>query len=302
MDIKNSKIYGSDWDLYLIALPGIIVLVVFKFFPIYGAQIAFKEFNLIKGIGGSRWVGLMHFRALFLLPDFYRVLRNTLLINLYRLVFQFPVPIILALMIYELKNIAFKRVAQTLTYLPHFLSWVIVGAIFINLLAPESGIINRAIVKGGGEPVMFLTDLRWFRGTLIFIDGWKISGWSSIIYLASMQSIDTQMYEAAQIDGASRIQRIIHITLPSIKSTIVFIILLRLGYAMENNIEQILMFYNPMVYEVGDVIGTYVYRIGLGQMKYSFTSAVGLFQSLIGFSLLMVANGVSRKFVERSLW
>lgn len=291
-----------DYDLYLIALPGIIVLIIFKFLPIIGAQIAFKDFNLMRGIFGSEWVGFKHFETLFMMPEFFRVLKNTLLINLYRLVFQFPIPIILAIMIFETKNVMFKRSAQTLTYLPHFLSWVIVGAIFVNILSPESGIINKIIKSFGGDPIYFLTDANWFRSILVIVDGLKISGWSSIIYLAAMQSIDVQMFEAAQIDGAKRIQRIWHITLPSIQPTIVFIILLRIGYAMENNIEQILMFYNPLVYEVGDVIGTYVYRVGLGQMKYSFTTAVGLFQSVIGFSLLMIANYISKKFVERSLW
>lgn len=291
-----------DYDLYVMLLPALAVLLVFKYVPIYGAIIAFKDYNILKGIWESDWVGLDHFRELFQSDKFYSVFTNTLLINFYKLVFQFPLPIMLALMINEVRNVAFKRISQSITYLPHFLSWVVVSAIFINLLSPTTGIIGRLASWLDGNTIMFMTDERFFRAILVISAAWRESGWSSIIYLAAILSIDTQLYEAAKIDGAGKLRQIWHITLPGIRSVIVFIIMLRLGHALSNDIEQVLMFYSPMVYNVGDVLGTYVYRIGIGQLKYSFTTAVGLFQSVIGFILILIANTISKKIGERGLW
>jgi len=267
----------------------------------YGAIIAFKDYNLMEGITGSPWVGLKHFRALFQSREFHRVFRNTLLISIYRLIFQFPIPIILALLINEVSNMFFKRTVQTITYLPHFLSWAVVGALAIDLLSPSSGLINVLLGKLGMSPIT-LMDKRYFRAIVVASQTWKEAGWSAIIYLAAISSIDPQLYEAATVDGASKWHQIWHITLPGISSTIVFILLLRISALLATDVEQILMLYNPVVYEVGDVIGTYVYRVGLGQMKYSYTAAVGLFQSVVGFVLLVVANYFSRKYTETSMW
>ncbi|NMB11908.1 MAG: sugar ABC transporter permease [Firmicutes bacterium] len=291
----------QDKGLYLMLLPGLIVVILFNYLPMYGAIIAFKDFNIIKGITGSPWVGLKHFSNLLYAPEFYRVFRNTLLISFYRLVFQFPLPIILALLINEIRNLVFKRSIQTITYLPHFLSWVIVGALTIDLLSPSGGLINKALTTMDLGPVT-LMDKKYFRTVLVASQTWKEVGWSAIIYLAAISSIDTELYEAAVVDGANRWKQTWHITLPGIRSTVVFIILLRISALMITDVEQVLMLYNPLVYEVGDVIGTYVYRQGLGRMKYSYATAVGLFQSVVGFACLVVANRLSRKYTETSMW
>jgi len=291
----------SNYDLYLMLLPGLVLIIIFHYLPMYGSIIAFKDYNLMEGIIGSPWVGLKHFDALFQAREFHRVFRNTLLISIYRLIFQFPIPIILALLINEVSNMFFKRTVQTITYLPHFLSWAVVGALVIDLLSPSSGLINLALKEFGISPVT-LMDKRYFRAIVVASQTWKETGWSAIIYLAAISSIDPQLYEAAIVDGASKWRQIWYITLPGIRSTIVFIILLRIGALLATDVEQILMLYNPVVYEVGDVIGTYVYRVGLGQMKYSYTTAVGLFQSVVGFILLVIANHLSRRYAETSMW
>lgn len=291
----------SNYDLYLMLLPGLVLIIIFHYLPMYGSIIAFKDYNLMEGIIGSPWVGLKHFDALFQAREFHRVFRNTLLISIYRLIFQFPIPIILALLINEVSNMFFKRTVQTITYLPHFLSWAVVGALVIDLLSPSSGLINLALKEFGISPIT-LMDKRYFRAIVVASQTWKETGWSAIIYLAAISSIDPQLYEAAIVDGASKWRQIWYITLPGIRSTIVFIILLRIGALLATDVEQILMLYNPVVYEVGDVIGTYVYRVGLGQMKYSYTTAVGLFQSVVGFILLVIANHLSRRYAETSMW
>lgn len=292
----------ADYDLYLLMIPGIAAVLVFRYAPMYGASIAFKDYRILEGIAGSPWVGIEHFARLFASEKFWSVLRNTLLINLYNFVFQWPLPIALAILISEVRSVPFKRVTQTITYMPHFLSWVVIGALFIDLLSPQTGIINKLVTALGGEPILFLASERWFRPVLVISNAWKVTGWSTIVYLAALQSIDPELYEAATIDGASRLRKILHISLPGILSTIVFIIMLRLGAAMNSNVEQILMLYNPLVYEVGDVLSTYVYRVGLGRMEYSYTTAVGLFQSVVGFTLIMVANAISKRLGERPLW
>jgi len=208
----------------------------------------------------------------------------------------------LALMINEVRHAFFKRFSQSVTYLPHFLSWVIVSAVFANLLSPTNGIVNVLLGYFGIDPIMFMSDERFFRAVLVVSSAFRESGWSSIIYLAAIMAVDTQLYEAARMDGAGKLRQIWHITLPGIRSVIVFIIMLRLGAALANDLEQVLMFYSPMVYNVGDVLGTYVYRVGLGQMKYSFSTAVNLFQSVIGLSLIVIANYFSKRFGDRGLW
>ncbi|MDW7657973.1 MAG: ABC transporter permease subunit [Bacillota bacterium] len=288
-------------DLYLLILPALAILFIFRYLPIYGIQIAFKDFNIRLGIEASPWVGLKHFKHLFNSPDFFRIFRNTLLFNLYRLIFQFPIPIIMALAIYEVKNRTFKRSVQTLSYLPHFLSWVVIGAIFMNLLSTQ-GMVNSVLGLVGRDPVVWLAEARYFRSMLVISDAWKNSGWGSIVYLSAIMSIDTDLFEAARADGAGVFRRMWHITLPSIRPTIFFIIMLRLSAMLGSDVEQILVLYSPVVYDVGDVISSYVYRVGLTNMKYSYSSAVGLFSSVIGFILLVSANYTSRAFGERTLW
>ena len=288
-------------DLYILILPAVVILVVFRYLPLYGAQIAFRDYNILDGITKSPWVGLAHFKTLFASEQFYRIVRNTILLNFYRLVYQFPIPIIMALSIYELRSKAYKKCIQTISYLPHFLSWVIIGAIFSNLLTTQ-GLANMVRRAMGMESLVFLAEAKYFRTLLVISDAWKNSGWGSIIYLATMMSIDPQLYESAMVDGAGHFRRIWHITLPGIRSTIIFIILLRISAILGSSVEQILVLYNPMVYEVGDMISTYVYRVGLTNMRYSYTSAVGLFSSVIGFVMLLIANYTARFFGERAMW
>lgn len=268
-----------------------------------GLMIAFKDFSFSKGIFGSNWVGLKYFKFIFTRhPDFYRILTNTVLINLYKLVFAFPVPIILALMLNEIANLRFKRILQTLIYLPHFVSWVIFGGIVIQFLSPSTGIVNDLVKLFGAKPIFFLTEPKLFRGIIVVTHIWKGAGWGTIIYLAALAGVDPQLYDAAIIDGASRWQQIWYVTLPSISSTIVVLLLLNIGRLMYVGFEQIFVLYNPTVYVTGDVISTYVYRIGIGNARFSMATAIGMFQSVIGLTLISVSNAMSRRFFGKSIW
>lgn len=289
-------------DLYvLIALP-LLVLLVYSYGPMLGIVMAFKNYRVFEGFAGSPWVGLRHFEQLFSDPKFYSVLFNTLLINVYKFIFQFPLPILLALLLNEVRKGLLKRVTQTLTYLPHFLSWVVVSGIFIDILSPGTGIVNMVWKWFGFQPIAFLGDDRFFRSILVASTAWKETGWSAIIYLAALTSIDPELYAAAEVDGASRLKQTWHITLPGIASTIVFIIILRVSGIFGSDTEQVLLFYHPLVYNVGDVIGTYVYREGIQNGSYSYTTAVGLFVCLIGLALMIAANRISRKYSHRGIW
>ncbi|MGG1517094.1 ABC transporter permease subunit [Paenibacillus oryzisoli] len=292
----------KDWDLYLALIPGIAFLLLFKYTPMYGIIIAFKDFNIFDGMAASPWVGMKHFDKLFSSDSFLQVFQNTLFISVYKIMFLFPLPIIIAILLNELKNVAFKRSVQTVVYLPHFLSWVIVSGLFIDLLSTNGGIVNKIIVALGGEPIRFFLDSSIFRSVLISTAGWKETGWNTIIYLAALANIDPGLYEAAKIDGANKWKQIVHITLPGLIPIILLMFILRLGYVLEAGTEQILVMYNPSVYNVADVIGTYVYRIGLGEQDYSFSTAVGVFESVVAFILILTGNGLARKFFGRGLW
>lgn len=303
----NSKKGGwqyikKDWDLYLLLIPGLAFLFIFRYLPMYGITIAFKDFNIYEGLANSPWVGMSNFRRLFDSEDFWRVFKNTLLISIYKIIYLFPLPILIALLLNEIQRMAFKRSIQTVIYFPHFLSWVIVSGIFLNLLSTDGGLVNKFIEYLGGEPIAFFMDNRYFRSVLVFTAGWKEVGWGAIVYLAAISGIDPELYEAAVIDGAGRFKQAIYITLPGIASTIVLMFTLRLSSLLAAGTEQILAMYNPMVYDTADVIGTYVYRVGLGQSDYSFSTAVGLFESVIGFILIVSANWFTRKFLDRSIW
>ncbi|WP_020619309.1 ABC transporter permease [Paenibacillus daejeonensis] len=294
--------YTRAYDLILMSIPGLIFLLVFKYAPMYGVIIAFKDYNLVKGVFGSAWVGLEHFYNLFAFNEFPRVIRNTLVISLMKLVFGFPAPIVLALLLNEIRHMVFKRTIQTITYIPHFISWVVVGGIFMDLLSPGSGIVNRIIVALGGQPIFFMGDGWWFRGVLVFSDVWKEAGWGAIIYLAAILGINSELYQAATVDGASKWRQIWHVTLPGIRATIIVILLLRIGNLLDVGMEQVLMMYNPSVYEMADIIDTYVYRIGLGELRFSFTTAAGLFKSVVGCVLLILANAFARRIGEEGIY
>ncbi|WP_018757284.1 ABC transporter permease [Paenibacillus terrigena] len=292
----------KEWDLYLLLVPGVLFILLFKYTPMYGITIAFKDFNIFAGFADSPWVGWKHFEKLFTSPDFARVFQNTVIISLLKIIILFPLPIIVALMLNEMKNMIIKRSVQTVIYLPHFLSWVIVSGLFIDLLSTNGGLVNKLLVSLNLEPVAFFLDNSVFRSVLVTSAGWKETGWSTIVYLAAFSMVDPTLYEVAKIDGAGRWKQLWHITLPGIAPIIILMFILRLGNILEAGTEQILVMYNPVVYNVSDVIGTYVYRQGLGNQDYSFTTAVGLFEAVISFTLVIVGNALSKKYLQRGIW
>ncbi|NBC70328.1 ABC transporter permease subunit [Paenibacillus sacheonensis] len=288
--------------LYIMLIPALVYYLIFHYIPMYGAVVAFKEFSITKGILGSDWAGFEHFRYLFSQDKFWEVFKNTVIISLYRLAFGFPAPIIAALLLNEVRSRLFKQTIQTVIYLPHFISWVILGGILINLLSTDSGVVNNIIKLFGGTPIGFLSNESYFRSTLVLSMIWKEFGWNTIIYIAALAGISPHLYEASVIDGANRFQRLLYLTIPLIRSTIVLILILRLGGIMEAGFEQIFVLYHPGVYRVSDIIDTYVYRIGLTDGKFSLAAAVGLFKSLINFTLLVLANWLSRKMGEHGVY
>jgi len=295
------KLTSDKLALFLLALPGILHFIIFKYIPLGGNVIAFQEYNMFKGILGSPWVGFKHFAALFTYPEFYQILRNTLLLSLYSLIFGFPAPLLLALLLNEVRSMWFKRPVQTILYLPHFLSWVIVGGIFINLLS-SNGIINDILGKFGIGPIDFLTKPEYFRGIVISISIWKEVGWGTIIYLAALASVNPNLYEAAMVDGAGRWKQMWYITLPTLMPTIVILFLLRIGNVLESNVEQVLIFQNPLNREVAEVIDTYVYRAGLLGARFSYTTAIGIFQAVIGLLLIVSLNQLSKRTTGESIY
>ncbi|WP_301628378.1 ABC transporter permease [Paenibacillus apis] len=283
-------------------IPILVWYGIFHYGPMYGVQLAFKEFSPVKGIWGSDWVGLEHFRFLFYQsPDFARIFRNTILISLYNIVFGFPAPVILALMLNELRSKLFKRLAQSITYIPHFFSWVVLSGIIIVMLSPSEGPVNYIIKLFGGESIYFLTDTSYFRPTLVLTSIWKEIGWGTIIYLAALSGIDPTLYEAATIDGANRWKRIWHITIPSILPVVSIMFILSLGGILNAGFDQIFNLYSPAVYEVADVIDTYVYRAGIQQSQFGLTTAVGLFKNVIGITLVLGTNYVMKRMGQEGV-
>ena len=296
-----------SYSMYAMLIPGIIMVFIFCYVPMYGLVIGFQKYNIFAGanpfdaITKSPWVGLDNWAKLWKMSKFRQAVANTFIISALKVFICFPIGIILALMINEVRSNIAKRTLQTVMYLPHFISWVVVGALFMNLLG-TTGIVNQIIAALGGEPQKFFMDNRWFRFVLVISSAWKESGWNTIVYLAAMASIDPALYEAARIDRANRLQLIWHVTLPGIASTIVMMFILRLGGIMDAGFSQILVMYNSTVYKSGDIIGTYVYREGIGKMNWSQGTIVGLFNSIINMILVLGGNLLSRKLTERSIW
>ena len=288
--------------MYLMLVPAIVYYVIFCYVPMYGASIAFKDFNPMQGIMKSPWVGFDVFEQLFGMSKFYSVFWNTIRISLIRLIFGFPFPIIVALMLNELRWNRVKRVIQTAIYIPNFISWVVLGGIMTSLLSMDSGIVNGIIKMLGFQPIGFLTDERYFVPTMVVSMIWKTFGWNTIIYLAAMTGIDPQLYEAATVDGANRWQRLLHITLPCIRSTIIVVLITRIGSLMQAGFEQIFVLYHPGVYGTADIIDTYVYRMGLQEGKFELASAVGLFKSGVNFILVVIANKTARMMGEEGIY
>lgn len=302
---SRSTITGYLWyhrGLYLLLLPAIAYYVIFHYLPMYGATIAFKDFNIMKGIMRSEWIGFHYFELIFELDKFWQVFRNTIVISIYRIVFGFPVPIVVAILLNEMRSVVYKRTIQTLIYLPHFISWVILGGILINLLSVQGGVVNQLVVAIRGEPIGFLTDPAYFRTTIIGSMVWKEYGWGTVIYMATLAGISPELYESAAIDGASRLQRIWHITVPHLTSVIVVLLILRIGRMMQAGFEQIFVLYHPAVYEVIDILDTYVYRTGLADGRFSQATAVGLFRSTVNFLLLISANRIAKSMNQYGIY
>lgn len=297
MDYLKRKKY-----LYIMLIPGVFYFLIFHYVPMYGVLIAFKDFSFKKGILGSDWIGLENFRYMFQLDNFYTVFKNSISLSLLRIVFTFPIPILLALLMNDIKNARYQKFLQTLFYLPHFVSWVVIGSILVNFLSPVNGVINNIIRMLGGEPIFFLAENKYFSPIVVITSIWKDAGWGTIIYLAAITGISGEMYEAAKIDGANKIKCLLYITLPCIKSTIVTMLILRLGSIMNNGFEQIFILQNARNLGVSEVFETYTYRLGLLNGRYSFATTVGLFTSVVGIIFLLASNMISKKLGEEGLW
>ena len=302
MPNRDIRKITKNWELYLFLLPTLAYFVIFVYIPMYGVQIAFKDFSAINGIWGSPWVGIEHFRSFFNSYYVVDIIRNTVGISLYQLAVGFPFPIILALLMNELKNERFKKFFQTVTYAPHFISTVVMAGMIISFLSPSTGIINFAIKALGGKVVNFMVEPMWFKTIYVFSGVWQNAGWGTIIYLAVLATVDIQLYDSAIIDGATKLQKIWHIDIPSILPTIVILLILSTGHIMSVGFEKVFLLQNPLNLDSSEIISTYVYKSGLLQAQYSFSTAIGLFNSVINFILLVLVSKISKRISEVSFF
>jgi len=291
-----------EWQLYAMLIPTIIWLLVFLYKPMYGLQIAFKDYSIFRGIADSPWIGFEHFQTLFNNDQFLRAVRNTIIMSAYGLLFGFPVPIFLALMFNEILNEKFKKTSQTIVYLPHFISSVIIAGIVITAFSPSAGIVNTILGWFGIDSVYFLTRPEWFRPIFIGTGIWQEAGFQSIVYLAAIAGVSPTLYESAVVDGASRWQMMWKITIPSIMPTIIIMLIIRIGNILEISFEMIILLYQPATYETADVVNTFIYRQGLQGGQYDFAAAAGLFNAVVAFILVMTANTISKRYSRTSLW
>lgn len=290
------------WPYYVMVLPGVIFFLVFKYIPMLGSMIAFQDYSVFKGFFGSDWVGLKHFKALITYPDFKRIFTNTLVLGLCKTVLIFPIPVILSLMLNEVKNLKVKKAIQTAVYVPYFLSWVIVGGLVFDIFG-VGGLFNNIRNFFGLDTLLAMQKESWFRPIYILSSIWKETGWGTVVYLAAISGIDPSLYESAAIDGASRFARMKYITFPLLIPTVLTLFLLSIGSFLELGFEHVYNLLTPMTYSVGDIFDTYVYRVGIQKAQYSFTTAVGLFQSTIGLILVVTFNKLSKKFSDDGgLW
>lgn len=306
MVIRSGKLkfdMKRDIPIYMLMLPAMLLIVVFCYLPMYGVIIGFQDFNPFRGVLGSPWVGLKNFIYFMSDSNFWRVMKNTVIINFYSLIFGFPAPIILALLINGVTGRFFKRTVQTISYLPYFISWVVVGGLILSILSPTGGVVNVILHNlFGMEPVYFVTQPKFFRAIVVASAIWKDIGMMSIYYLATLSTINPELYEAAIIDGANKWKQTLHVTLPGLKSIATVLLLLQIGNMVNIGFEQIFLLYNPLVYDVGDVISTYTYRLGVEQTQFSLTTAIGVTQSVVNFIMVFIANSVARKLAGWSLW
>lgn len=299
---KALKKITRNYELYIFILPALAYFLIFHYGPMYGIQIAFKDYIASKGIWGSPWVGMKHLNYFFKSYHFWMLIKNTLGIAVYSLIAGFPIPILLALALTEVKNKRFKKLVQNVTYAPHFISMVVMVGMIMAFLSPSNGVINQLIKFLGGEPIAFMSKSSMFKNIYVWTGVWQSAGWGSIIYLAALAGIDTQLHEAAIVDGATRLQRIWHINIPGIMPTMVIMLIMNCGSIMNVGFEKVFLMQNAINMEASDVISTYVYRIGLLNAQYSFSAAVGLFNSVINFALLIIVNSVAKRVNETSLW
>ncbi|WP_168119878.1 sugar ABC transporter permease [Paenibacillus sp. HB172176] len=301
---RNSKLRQMLRDkwMYVLLTPGLLYFLVFKYLPMWGVLLAFKNYQPYLGFSKSEWVGLEHFRILFANPEFGMLLENTLILSFYNLIFYFPAPIILALLLNEIRLSFFKRTIQTLVYVPHFISMVIVASLTYVFLTTEGGVVNEFLNQQIGHKIDFLTLPEWFRPMIIVQTIWKESGWGTIIFLAALAGVDVEQYEAAIMDGANRWRQMWHITLPSIRSTIVILLILRMGNVLDNGFEQIYLLLNPLNRSVAEVFDTYVYMVGITQGAFSYSTAVGLFKSVVGIILVLGTNWLAKRFGQSGLY
>ncbi|MEK3724409.1 ABC transporter permease [Paenibacillus sp. FSL H8-0034] len=288
--------------MYAMMAPGILFFVVFKYVPMWGVVISFQDYQPFLGISGSEWVGLKHFERLFSSPDFWLLFKNTLMLFVWDMTFAFSIPILLALMLNELRSLLFKRAVQTLIYIPHFMSWVIVVSLTYIMLTTEGGIVNELLVKWGGTPVNFMLSQGWFRPVYTIQTIWKEAGWGTIIYLAALAGVDQQLYEAARMDGASRWQQMWHVTLPGIRSTIVVLLILKVGDMLDLSFDHVFLMVNSMNREVADVFDTFVYLTGISQGQFSYSTAIGLFKSAVGLVMVVAANRLAKMLGEEGIY
>lgn len=291
-----------EWQIYLMLAPTVIWLLLFLYKPMYGLQIAFKDYSIFRGVAASPWIGLEHFETLFSSEQFLRALKNTIYISMMSLLIGFPVPIFLALMFNEVLNQTFKKTSQTIVYLPHFISSVIIAGIVITAFSPSAGIVNTILSWFDIDPIYFLTKPEWFRPIFIGTTIWQEAGFQSIVFIAAISGVSPTLYESAVVDGASRWQMMWKITIPSIMPTIIIMLIIRIGNMLEVSFEMIILLYQPATYETADVVNTYIYRQGLQGGQYDFAAAAGLFNAVIAFALVMTANTISKRYSRTSLW
>ena len=293
-----AKIGKKAWQyrwMYVFLLPAVIWYILFAYLPIYGVTIAFKDYNIVKGVWDSPWVGFANFTKIFNDPNFTRAFRNTIFISLLKLIFVTPCGLVLALLLSEVKNRVFRGTIQSLSMLTHFFSWVVIASIMTVLLSPTTGVVNEIISMLGGKPVYFLADDKWFIFWVVVSDIWESAGWNALVFIAAIGGISPDLYEAASIDGAGRWQKMFRITLPCLSGTICTVLILKLGSLLSGNFNQIFNLYNSAVMDVADILDTYVYRLGINSMKYSYSSAVSLFQNMISVVLVFVVNQIVKK-------
>ncbi|TCZ76644.1 sugar ABC transporter permease [Paenibacillus albiflavus] len=304
----NSRLSGTlahikrDRQLLILFIPCILFYIIFRYGPLYGLIIAFKDYSVFQGILGSKWVGLKHFINFFSSDDFWLLFKNTFLLGFYALIFTFPFPILLALLLNEVRVKWFKKVIQTITYLPAFLSVVVISSMLIDILSPGSGLINKIIASLGFEKIYFIGMPEWFRTIYVSSDIWALLGYEAIIYLAAISGINPTLYEAARVDGSNRWRNMWNITIPSIMPTILTMFILKTGSMIRIGYEKVLLLYTPSTYKVADVFSTYVYRKGMLQTNYSYAAAVGMFEALIAMTMLLIANKISRRLGGKGLW